>query len=139
MLRSTARRSDEPLGAGPELLPEGEAHRVAEDLAARDRSRLEALLAADDERIDVSVVTAGPRWPPLSRPARRRSSCSQTSQERPAGLTQHRVGDPGSPCHGGGRSGPVGAGGMDEDSDELSAFMGAMTVWVPTTVPTWVT
>ena len=50
------RRSDAPLGAGPELLLEGEAHRVAEDLAARDRSGLEALLAADDERIDVSVV-----------------------------------------------------------------------------------
>jgi hypothetical protein len=50
------RRSDVPLGAGPELLLEGEAHRVAEDLAARDRSALEALLAADDERIDVSVV-----------------------------------------------------------------------------------
>jgi hypothetical protein len=50
------RRSDVPLGAGPELLLEGEAHRVAEDLAARDRAGLEALLAADDERIDVSVV-----------------------------------------------------------------------------------
>lgn len=50
------RRSDVPLGAGPELLLEGEAHRIAEDLAARDRSGLEALLAADDERIDVSVV-----------------------------------------------------------------------------------
>jgi len=49
------RRSDAPLGAGPELLEE-EAHRVAEDLAARDRAGLEALLAADDERIDVSVV-----------------------------------------------------------------------------------
>ena len=50
------RRSDASLGAGPELLLEGEAHRVAEDLAARDRSVLEALLAADDERIDASVV-----------------------------------------------------------------------------------
>jgi hypothetical protein len=50
------RRSDVPLGAGPELLLEEEAHRVAEDLAARDRAGLEALLAADDERIDVSVV-----------------------------------------------------------------------------------
>jgi len=50
------RRSDASLGAGPELLLEGEAHRVAEDLAARDRAGLEALLAADDERIDVSVV-----------------------------------------------------------------------------------
>ncbi len=50
------RRSDVPLGAGPELLLEGEAHRVAENLAARDRSGLEALLAADDERIDVSVI-----------------------------------------------------------------------------------
>jgi hypothetical protein len=50
------RRSAMPLGAGPELLPEGEAHRVAEDLAARERSGLEALLADDDERIDVSVV-----------------------------------------------------------------------------------
>jgi hypothetical protein len=49
-------RSDVPLGAGPELLLEGEAHRVAEDLAAHDRAGLEALLAADDERIDVSVV-----------------------------------------------------------------------------------
>jgi len=54
------RRSDVPLGAEPELLLEGEAHRVAEDLAARDRSGLEALLAADDERIDVSVVDG---WP----------------------------------------------------------------------------
>lgn len=50
------RRSDVRLGAGSGLLLEGEAHRVAEDLAARDRSGLEALLAADDERIDVSVV-----------------------------------------------------------------------------------
>jgi hypothetical protein len=50
------RRSDVPLGAGPGLPLEGEAHRVAEDLAARDRSGLEALLSADDERIDVSVV-----------------------------------------------------------------------------------
>ena len=50
------RRSDVPLGAGPELMLEKEAHRVAEDLAARDRAGLEALLAADDERIDVSVV-----------------------------------------------------------------------------------
>jgi hypothetical protein len=53
------RRSDAPLGAGPGLLLEGEAHRVTEDLAARDRSGLEALLAAGDERIDVSVVD---RW-----------------------------------------------------------------------------
>lgn len=50
------RRSDVPLGTGPELLLGGEAHRVAEDLAAHDRSGLEALLAADDERIDVSMV-----------------------------------------------------------------------------------
>lgn len=47
------------LGAGPELLLAAEAHRVAEDLAARDRAGLEALLAADDERIDVSVID---RW-----------------------------------------------------------------------------
>jgi hypothetical protein len=39
-------------------------------------------------------LTAGPRRPPLSRPARRRSSCSRTSHQRPAGLTRHRVGDP---------------------------------------------
>ena len=45
--------------------------------------------------------TAGPRQHPPSRPARRRSSCSRTSHQRPAGLTQHRVGDPGSPRHGG--------------------------------------
>jgi hypothetical protein len=51
------RRSDVPLGARPELLLEGEAHRAAQDLAARDRSGLEALLAVDDdERIDASVV-----------------------------------------------------------------------------------
>ena len=50
------RRSDVPLGTGAELLPGGKAHSVVEDLAARDRSGLEAFLAADDERIDVSVV-----------------------------------------------------------------------------------
>jgi hypothetical protein len=50
------RRSDVPLGVGPGLLLRGEARRVVEELAACDRSRLEALLAADDERIDVSVV-----------------------------------------------------------------------------------
>jgi hypothetical protein len=53
------RRSDAPLGAGPGLLLTGEARCVAEDLAARDRFELEALLAAGDERIDVSVVD---RW-----------------------------------------------------------------------------
>jgi hypothetical protein len=50
------RRSDVPLGIGPELLPDGEARSIAEDLAARDRCGLEVFLAADDERIDVSVV-----------------------------------------------------------------------------------
>lgn len=53
------RRSDLPLGDEPTLLPAGEAHRAAEDLAARGRSRLEAFLSADDERIDVSVID---RW-----------------------------------------------------------------------------
>jgi len=69
------RRSDVPLGAGPELLLEGEAHRVAEDLAARDRSGLEALLAADDERIDVSVVDG---W-------------SETASAFPSGATEIEV------------------------------------------------
>jgi hypothetical protein len=64
--------SDVPLGAGPELMLEGEAHRVAEDLAARDRSALEALLAADDERIDVSVV----------------DSWSETASAVPSGATE---------------------------------------------------
>jgi hypothetical protein len=66
------RRTDVRLGAGPELLLEGEAHRVMEDLAARDRSGLEALLAADDERIDVSVVDG---W-------------SETASAVPAGATE---------------------------------------------------
>lgn len=67
-----ADRRDAPLGTGPALLLEGDAHRVAEDLAARDRFGLEVLLAADDERIDASVTD---RW-------------SQTTSAVPPGATE---------------------------------------------------
>ena len=94
------RRSDVPLGAGPELLLEGEAHRVAEDLrhaTVPGWRRCSRLMTNGSMS---AWLTAGPRRSPLSRPARRRSSCSRTSHQRPAGLTRHRVGDPGWPRHG---------------------------------------
>jgi hypothetical protein len=45
--------------ADPALLPDMDAHRAEEAQAALERSRLEALLAADDERLHVSVTD---RW-----------------------------------------------------------------------------
>jgi hypothetical protein len=40
--------------ADPALLPDMDARRAGEAQAAFERSRLEALLAADDDRLDVS-------------------------------------------------------------------------------------
>jgi hypothetical protein len=88
------RRSDAPLGAGPELLLEGKliaSRRIWRHATVPGWRRCSRLMTGGSMS---AWLTAGPRQHPLSRPARRRSSCSRTSHQRPAGLTQHRVGDP---------------------------------------------
>jgi hypothetical protein len=96
------RRSDASLGAGPELLLEGKliaSRRIWRHATVPGWRRCSRLTTSGSMS---AWLMAGPRQHPPSRPARRRSSCSRTSHQRPAGLTQHRVGDPGSPRHGGG-------------------------------------
>ena len=98
------------LGAGPELLLEGKAHCVAEGLAARDRFGLEALLVAEDEQIDVSVVDGWSETTSAIPSGATEIELLPNSRQLPTGLTQHRVSEPGSPRHGGGGAGPVLAG-----------------------------
>lgn len=91
------RRSDAPLGAGPNYCWRGKlitSRRIWPHATVQGWRRSSRLMTSGSMS---AWLTAGPRQHPLSRPTRRRSSCSRTSHQRPAGLTQHPVGDPGSP------------------------------------------